>query len=77
MCPKLLMRLKILNESERVIADDVEGVETDIFLVDDDNRNWLVASWKIRIIALNADRLTTQSFNHVCCDSAKESIEKE
>ena len=38
----LLMKLKILNESERVIIDNVKGVKTDIFLVDDDNRNWLV-----------------------------------
>ena len=52
------MKLKILNESERVITNNVKDVKTDIFSVDDDNRNWLVAFWKIRITALNVDRLT-------------------
>ena len=59
MCSKLLMKLKILNESEEIIIDDVKSVKIDVFLVDNDSRNWLVAFWKIWIIAFNADRLTT------------------
>ena len=40
-CSKFLMRLKILNsnEFEKVIIDNVKNVKTDVFLVDDDNRN--------------------------------------
>ena len=70
------MRLKILNESEKIITNDIKDVKTDIFPVDDNNRNWLVTFWKVRIIALNADRLTIQFFDHVCYNSEKESIEK-
>ena len=78
-CSKFLMRLKILNsnEFEKVIIDNVKNVKTDVFLVDDDNRNWLVTFWKIRITALRADRLTIQFSDYVYYDSTKESIEKE
>ena len=73
------MKLKILNSNgfERIIADDVKGVKIDVFPVDGDSRNWLVAFWKVRITALNADRLTIQFSDHVCYDSAKGSIEEE
>ena len=47
MCSELLMKLKILNESEKIITDDIKDVKTDIFFVDDDNRNWLVIFWKV------------------------------
>ena len=73
------MKLKILDSNgfKGIIAGDVRGVEIGVFLVDNDNRNWLVAFWKVRIIALNADRLTIQFSDHVCYDFAKGSIEEE
>ena len=39
MCSKLLMRLKILNESERIITDNVKNIKIGVFPVNDDNRN--------------------------------------
>ena len=41
MCSKFLMRLKILNlnESEKIVIDNVKDIKIDVFSIDDDNRN--------------------------------------
>ena len=79
MCSKFLMKLKILNsnEFERIIIDDVKDVKIDVFLVDNNNRNWFIIFWKVWVAALNVDQFIIQFFNHVCYNSEKESIEKE
>ena len=76
MCSKLLMRLKILNESERIITDNVKNIKIGVFPVNDDNRNWFVIFWKVWITTLNANRLIIQFFNYVYYNSKKESIEE-
>ena len=64
------------NEFEKVIIDNVKDIRIDVFSVNDDNRNWFVTFWKIRIAILNVDRFIIQFFDHVCYNSKRESIKE-